>query len=227
MEKPKTLDRTKNGEVISSVGVLYVFTGGSGVGKDTVVDKILERGIVTELKLNKVITCTDRPRRVGEKADSYHFKKPEELDLMANQGMLVEEITITGSSRKATSKAEIARLLMGENLLWRIDPSRAAEVATGDFFKRNFPNDAQVLSDHTVVICINAPKEVIESRRKKREGDKYDPKEFQLRDGQEAPHLNILLSKAVVIDNLDEGLQETVEKTVQLIRNHHAKNKKI
>ena len=227
MEKPKTLDRTKNGEVISSVGVLYVFTGGSGVGKDTVVDKILERGIVTELKLNKVITCTDRPRRVGEKADSYHFKKPEELDLMANQGLLVEEITITGSSRKATSKEEIAQLLSGKNLIWRIDPSRAAEVATGHFFEKNFPNDAKILSEHTVVICINAPKEVIESRRKKRDGDKYDPSEFQLRDEQEAPHLDILFAKAVIIDNLDDRLEETVEKAVQLIRNHHAKNKKI
>lgn len=212
---------------LQNIGFLFVITGASGTGKDVVMTELLKHEIVTTINLNRVITCTDRPIRDNEPPDAYHFLKPSELELLAEQGELVEDLTPTGTSRKATPKSEIERLLSGQNLLWRIDPSRAAEVATGDFFDRHFPQNAQILKEHTLVICINAPRDVIESRRKKREGEKYKPQEFELRDKQEAPHLDILLKKAVVIENIDGQLSKTVEMVVQTISNHHSKIKNV
>jgi guanylate kinase len=222
MEKRPTIE-TK--EKHPNIGMLIVITGRSGAGKDAVMDKLLEHNIINSLSINRVITCTDRPIRDGEPPDAYHFLKPTDLDTMAECNKLVEEITITGTSRKATSKSEIARLLSGENLLWRIDPSRAAEVSTGNFFEKHFPENAQVLKERTLVVCINAPKRVIESRRKGREGKNYKPEEFELRDKQDAPHIDILLKKAVVIENHDGQLSETTETVAQLIYKHHDKIK--
>lgn len=212
----------------SGIGVLVVITGASGAGKDSVVDEILKHKIITTLSINRVVTCTDRPIRTGEAPDAYHFLSSEELNTMHEQEELVEQITQTGTSRKATSKTEIARLLLGENLVWRIDPSRAAEVAMGGFFNKHFPEHAQLLQENTLVICINAPKDVIESRRKRREKDSYNPEEFRLRDMQEAPHLDILIRKAVVVENPDGRLAKTVNAVAELIAVHHdkIKNKK-
>lgn len=215
----KKMERERN----TNIGTLIVIAGASGAGKDTVMDEFLKHPIVSENKIERVITCTDRVIRDGESPNSYHFLSCEELDLLDKNGQLVEEITQTGTSRKATSKTEIARLFSGENLIWRIDPSRAAEIAKGDFFDKNFPDDAQLLKEHTLVFCINAPKEVIETRRKEREKDKYKKEEFTLRDAQEKPHLKVLFEKAIVVENLDGKLSEAVEKIANSIATHHNK----
>jgi hypothetical protein len=135
---------------------------------------------------------------------------------MEKNGELVEPITATGSSNKGTTKKEIERLFSGESLIWRIDPSRAAEVASGDFFKRLFPEDAETLQKQTIVLFVTASKEDIEARRKNRDGEDYNPKEYQLRDNQEKPYLEILSKSAVSIDNVQNKLDETIGKTVKV-----------
>jgi hypothetical protein len=128
-------------------------------------------------------------------------------------------------SRKATSKSEIERLFLGENLVWRVDPSLAAKVATGEFFSKNFPEYSETLMETALVVCVNAPKDVLELRRKRREGKNYDPKNFALRDKYEVPHLNLLFRKAVVIENPEGHLSEAVETLVAIAKKHHGKIK--
>lgn len=198
------------------IGVLTVFTGASGAGKDSVMDEFLKNPSIQKLNLKKVVTCTDRPPRPGEiDGVHYHFLTGSKLQEMSKTGKLVEEITRTGTSNKATPKSEIERLLNGENLVWRIDPSRAAEVTSGDFFKRVFPENAGNLQSHTLVLFITAPKEVIDSRRKRRDLDKYNPAEYQARDLQEKPFLEILKKNAVAIQNMDGELDEAVGAAVK------------
>lgn len=223
MEKLQKKSIAETKEKSSGIGMLIVLTGRSGAGKDAVMCELLKHGVTNSLGINRVITCTDRPIRDGEPSDAYHFLKPEDLDTMAKCDELVEEITITGTSRKATSKSEIARLLSGENLLWRIDTSRAAEVATGKFFEKHFPENAKILKERTLVVCIDAPKDIIESRRKGREKKGYKSEEFELRDEQDNQHIDILLKEAVVIENNDGRLFETTETVAKLIYNHHGK----
>lgn len=198
------------------IGILIVITGASGAGKDAVMAEFLANPVINELNLKRIITCTDRPPRPGEKNGvDYHFLKHDQLTKMEKQGKLIEPITTTGSSNKATPKFEIERLLRGENLVWRIDPSRAAEVASGDFFKRVFPENADNLQSHTLVLFITAPKEVIDTRRKSRDLDKYNPAEYEARDTQEKPFLEILGKNAVAIQNIDGKLNETVDAAVK------------
>lgn len=229
MEERQKKHSSENKEKYSNVGILIVLTGKSGAGKDAVMNELVQHRDLVSLGINRVITCTDRSIREGEPTDAYHFVTPKDLILMEKKDELVEPITPTGTSNKATPKFEIARLLSGENLLWRIDPSRAAEVATGNFFEKHFREHSKVLKANTIVVCINAPHNTIESRRKQREGKNYNPKEFALRDKQEKPHIDILLKNACVIENTEGHLTETVETAVRLIVGHHdkSKNKKI
>jgi guanylate kinase len=210
----------------SYVGFLLVITGASGAGKDSVMLELLKHPLVKKLNLKKIVTCTDRLPRPGETHGiDYHFVTHKTLTEMDKNGELVEEITLTGSSNKATPKSEIERLLKGEDLVWRIDPSRAAEVATGNFFKKHFPDHSEILQKRTVILCITAPEKDIAKRRKVRDGKSYSPKEYFARDKQELPHLTILREKAVVINNLEGQLEKTVNLAVNLTRLHYAKIK--
>jgi len=200
------------------IGILTVFTGASGAGKDSVMDEFLKSPSIQELNLKKVVTCTDRSPRPGEvDGVQYHFLTGDKLQEMSKTGKLVEQITRTGTSNKATPKSEIERLLNGENLVWRIDPSRAAEVASGSFFKHLFQETADVMQKHTLVLFITAPKEVINDRRKRRDLDKYNPNEYRARDEQERPHLEILVKKALPVENLDGKLDEAVDLAVKSV----------
>jgi len=202
--------------LVVEIGVLIIFTGASGAGKDSVMDEFLKNPLVQKFNLKKVVTCTDRPPRPGETDGiQYHFVSSAQLQKMAKDDELVEPITKYGTSNKATPKIEIERLLAGENLVWRIDPSRAAEVASGKFFQRIFPEKARLLQNHTIVLFVTAPKEVITERRKIRDLDKYDPAEYKVRDDQDQIYLDILQKKATLIENLDSRLDETVDLAVK------------
>ena len=200
------------------IGTLVIFTGASGAGKDSIMDGFLKRPIVQKLNLKKIVTCTDRLPRPGEQDGvQYHFVNSVKLQEMADGGKLVEPITQTGTSNKATPKSEIERLLIGENLVWRIDPSRAAEIALGGFFRKLFPAEAQTLQEHTIILFVTAPKEVIRERRKRRDLDRYNPAEYQAREDQERPYLEILKEKATPIENLDGKLEKAVDLAVKSV----------
>lgn len=214
-------------EMPEKIGCLIVITGASGAGKDAFMDCLLNHPGVKSLNLKKIVTCTDRCPRPGEiHGVHYHFMTNEKLREMATHGKLVEEITPTGTSNKATPKSEIERLLRGEDLVWRIDPSRAAEIASGNFFMKHFPEHAQILQECTVVLCVTAPKEIIDARRKGRDGTSFNPKEYLARDQQESPHLKILYEKAITIENMENCLEKTVNFAVSLTKAHYEKVKK-
>lgn len=201
----------------NNIGNLIVITGASGAGKDSVMEGFLKDPRIIELNLKQIVTCNDRPPRPGETDGiQYHFVTNQKLKEMEVHGELVEPVTLTGTSNKATPRSEIERLFAGENMIWRIDPSRAAEVASGDFFKRLFPDTFEILQKHTLVLFVTAPKEEIEDRRKSRDLDKYDPKEYQARDDQEKPYLEILKKNAVSISNLNGKLTDAIETVVNL-----------
>lgn len=203
---------------LNNPGKLLVITGVSGVGQDSVMNCFLDSSHAKKFKFQKVVTCTDRSPRPGEvDGKDYHFVSFERLQEMDCSGELVESITPFGSCNKATSKNEIKKLLNGESLVWRIDLSRATEVASGDFFKRIFPEHSHVLQKHTTVIFVTAPKHVIEDRRKNRDGERYNQKEYEARDNQVASYVEILKQLAISIENLEGKLDDAVNRVIEHI----------
>lgn len=141
----------KIGEQVSTSGRLIVITGTSGSGKDSIVDEILQLEEIISKGYRKVVTHATREKREGEiEGYSYYFIDESTIFEMHERGELVEPPTSTGDSYKATSKKELLKVVEeGQNLVWRIDLSRAAEVASGEFFDNMFESElANVLKEN-------------------------------------------------------------------------------
>lgn len=221
--------KTKENEMepAADPGALVVITGRSGVGKDAVIDKLFENEEFISLGYKKVVTCcANRDIRPGEvDGVTYHFVTLEKLKDMESSGDLVENITPTGNSFKATPLSEVQKVIRGTHLGWRIDPSRAAEIVVKKFWSKKFPNHVDVMSENTLVIFIDGTDEEVVERRMRRDKEKYDPDNYAKRDIEEAPHLPTLRQYATVVNNPEGQLNETVSKVLAIVKKHHAKIK--
>lgn len=89
----------------STFGPLIVLSGPSGVGKTTVVDKLLE---ITQLPVRRAVTATTRPPRPGEvDGVHYHFWSADEFREAIDQGRVLEWAEVHGKDFYGTPRAEI------------------------------------------------------------------------------------------------------------------------
>jgi guanylate kinase len=183
----------RNTEGKTESGRLVVITGRSGSGKDVIMDQMLNERELKQLGFRKLVTHATRAPREGEiEGYSYYFISEEEMLKMYENGELVEPPTQTGDSLKATSKSELLKVIDdAESLIWRIDLSRAAQIVSGDFFTSEFdPDLAKTFEACTKVFLIESEEPVLVLRRKERDGEKYDPEQYRLRDEQDLEVLN-------------------------------------
>lgn len=196
---------------------LLVVSGLSGSGKDSVIEELLKKN----RSFRRLVTCADRAPRPGEiHGVHYYFVTPEELDRMHREGELVESPLEYGTSRKATPKAEFKKIISGEaSLIWRIESSLAAHVASGKFFEEQFSvQEGSLLKESTTVVFITAKREIILARRKKRDGEKFNIEDFNKRDRQD----QLILEKyghlfKHIIENKEGELSHTVDQVLKLI----------
>jgi guanylate kinase len=105
--------------------VLIVISGPSGAGKDTVVQRLRERGC----PFHFVVTATDRPLRPGEvHGEDYYFYTTQEFERLIEQGELIEYAIVYGQY-KGVPKAHIrAALASGQDVVMRVDVQGAASI---------------------------------------------------------------------------------------------------
>jgi guanylate kinase len=106
-------------------GRLFVITGPSGVGKGTLIGRLLER--VPGLELS--VSATTRPPRPGERDGvDYHFLSDEEFEALAREGKLLEHATYSGR-RYGTPRSEVEpRLADGRSVVLEIEVQGARQV---------------------------------------------------------------------------------------------------
>lgn len=200
---------------------LIVISGFSGSGKDTVIDILLEKHELSELKLQRLVTHTDREPREGEvHGRDYHFVQPSELSQMHAKRELVEVPVTYGTSRKATSKAEFNKLInQNVNLIWRIDPSLAVSVAKGEFFKKQFNGKkAHELIKKTQTIFVTADYNSLHTRRRTRDGEKYNHLDYKIRDNQDEDFLEENSKYFdLVVENKDGEIENSVQKISKIL----------
>jgi guanylate kinase len=111
--------------MIRSVGKVIVITGPSGVGKGTLIERLLER--VPELELS--VSATTREPRAGEvDGRDYHFLGPEEFDRRVEAGDFLEHATYSGN-RYGTLREEVERRLAeGRSVVLEIEVQGARQV---------------------------------------------------------------------------------------------------
>jgi guanylate kinase len=109
----------------SSPALLIVLSGASGVGKDTILQRMKERG----MPFHFVITATSRPPRQGEvDGQDYFFVSKDEFAHMIEQGELLEHAIVYGQ-HKGIPKQQVRQALeSGQDVVMRIDVQGAETV---------------------------------------------------------------------------------------------------
>jgi guanylate kinase len=105
--------------------LLVVLSGPSGVGKDAVLDELARRG----QRFHRVITCTTRPPRDGERDGvDYYFVSDAEFDRMiADQGLL--EHAVVYGHRSGVPREQVSeKLREGLDVYARTDVQGAASI---------------------------------------------------------------------------------------------------
>ncbi len=105
--------------------LLIVISGPSGAGKDTVVQRMIERG----LPFHFVVTATTRPKRPNEiHGRDYWFVSKEEFARMIEDNELIEYALVYGDY-KGIPKAQVREALAsGKDVIMRLDVQGAETV---------------------------------------------------------------------------------------------------
>ena len=110
---------------MSESGKVFVITGPSGVGKGTLIAKLLEE--VPELELS--VSATTRPPREGEEhGREYHFLDPGEFERRVQADDFLEHATYSGNRYGTLRSAVDERLAAGHSVVLEIEVQGARQV---------------------------------------------------------------------------------------------------
>lgn len=177
--------------------MLIVLTGKTASGKDTVMAKLLEK----LPNFQRIITTTSRPARAGEKDGiDYNFISKEEFERKINNGDFIEYVEY-GGNLYGTEKNQLD---LGENLIWRTDPSWAGKI-------KNVIKDRKIL-----VIYLTVSDEVVLKRLQER-GLSQQETDKRMADDQDfwqkyKDNYNF------VVENVPGKLDETLDRIMQIIK---------
>lgn len=105
--------------------LLIVISGPSGVGKDSVVKRMRERG----LPFHFVVTATSRPQRPHEiDGVDYVFVTKDKFDRMLKQGELLEHADVYGQQKGIPREQVRQALKSGLDVVMRIDVQGARTI---------------------------------------------------------------------------------------------------
>jgi guanylate kinase len=107
------------------VPLLVVISGPSGVGKDSVVQRMKDRGFPVHF----VVTATDRPPRANEvHGRDYYFYSTADFEQLISDGELLEHACVYGQY-KGIPKAHVREALAsGQDVVMRVDVQGAKTV---------------------------------------------------------------------------------------------------
>ncbi len=106
-------------------GNLFIFSGPSGIGKDTVLKEVLNSS--DDIKLS--ISSVTRDMRVGEvEGEKYHFISREEFEELINKDALLEHNEYLGNFYGTPREPVLKWMEEGYNVILEIDVNGAFKV---------------------------------------------------------------------------------------------------
>jgi guanylate kinase len=186
-------------------GLLFVLSGPSGVGKDTVLNRIKARG----LPVYFVITCTTRAPRPGEAHGvNYYFSDPEEFERMCERGDLLEWAVVHGN-HYGTPRLQVREALAsGRDALLKIDVQGAAKVR------------AQVPEAILIFLAPPSAGELVE-RLEARGTETAHERAIRLADAER--EMGELPKFDYVVVNHHDQVEQTVDQIVAIITAEHSR----
>lgn len=192
-------------------GLLIILTGPTASGKDALMHKLLN----INPNWSRIITTTTRLPRNGEQSGKdYYFTDQETFKKMQQAGEFLETVQYAGNFY-GTTKKEIEQVLNGKNMIWRIDPTMAAQVS--EYFYQVFDKDmAKKLLDNTKTLFITVPDISTLYRRLEKRG--MDAESVKLRLKTDEENWEKLQSKFEhIVINTDGALDQTVNKVMEIM----------
>lgn len=183
-------------------GTLFVVTGPSGAGKDSVINAVKESG----LAFGQVVTTSTRPMRFTEsEGQPYYFIAPEQFQQAVAAGNMIEWAEVYGNLYGCT-KTEVEHKL-GEHplVIVKVDPQGARA------YKKIIPE--------AVTIFIMPPSyEYLEKRLINRETDSAEVIKQRLNTAQR--ELEHLLDWDYLVVNEEGKLAEAAQEVKEIIQKH-------
>ena len=183
--------------------LLVVISGPSGVGKDTVIQRMKER----DLPFHFVVTATTRPPRPDEvHGVDYIFVSSDEFAEMIEMDELLE-YAIVYNDYKGIPKEQVRQAsASGKDVLMRIDVQGAATI--------------RELSPEAVLIFLTTQDEdELVNRLKARKSE--TPEGLNLRIATARQELKRIDEFDYVVVNREDLLDETVDKILAIIQAEH------
>ena len=183
--------------------LLIVISGPSGVGKDSIVQRMKER----ELPFHFVVTATTRDRRENEvHGVDYFFVSKDEFARMIEANELIEYAIVYGDYKGIPKEQVRSAFASNKDVVMRVDVQGAETV-------RKLAPDALLI----FITCES--EEELERRLRERKTESADA--LSLRIATARKELLRLDAFDYVIANQDFHLDETVEKVRAVIAAEH------
>ncbi|MEX1247072.1 MAG: guanylate kinase [Anaerolineales bacterium] len=185
------------------VPLLIVISGPSGVGKDSVLQRMKERG----LPFHFVVTATTRPPRSEEKEGvDYIFVGREEFASMIDAGELME-YALVYSDYKGIPKAQVRKALAsGNDVLMRVDVQGAATVR-------------KISPEAILIFLTTTSEEELVERLQKRKTDIAE--DLKLRIATARQEFKRIHEFDYIVVNADDRLDQTVDTIMAIIQAEH------
>ena len=183
--------------------LIVAIDGPSGVGKDTVVIEMKNRG----LPFHFVVTATTRPPREGEVhgVDYYFFSKSEFADMIENEELL--EYAFVYNDFKGIPKSQVRQALnSGQDVVMRLDVQGAATIR-------------ELCPEALLIFLITDSEDELVERLIARKTES-EP-ELKLRIATARRELRRVQEFDYVVVNRDDQLDETVDNIEAIIHAEH------
>ncbi len=183
--------------------LLVVISGPSGVGKDTVLDHMKQRG----LPFHFVVTATTRPIRPGEvEGEDYFFVEEQEFLDMIDRGELIEHALVY-NDHKGVPRQQIREAMdSGQDVVMRVDVQGAKTI--------------RALAPEALMIFLTAgDEEALERRLRKRRTESEADLRLRLATAKEELGYLEVFDYAVL--NADSQVEVAVDTILAIIEAEH------
>jgi guanylate kinase len=191
--------------------LLIVISGPSGVGKDTVIQRMIERN----LPFHFVVTATTRPPRPNEvNGKDYFFYSHNEFMEMIKNGELLEHAVVY-DDYKGIPKAQVRdALASGKDVMMRLDVQGAATI-------RNLYPQA--------LLIFLSPQDEAEMINRLHERKTESAERLKLRIASARKEMTQIEAFDYIVINREMHLDETVDTIISIIvaEHHRVKQRKV
>ena len=185
--------------------LLIVISGTPGVGKDSLIQRVKERG----RPFHFVVTATDRSPRPGEvHGKDYFFITTEEFLRMGKEGELLEHAVVYGQHKGIPKQHVREALASGQDVIVRVDVQGAATIR-------------RIVPEAVLIFLTASSEEELEERLRSRGSDSEEQIEQRIATARK--EMEQLHEFDYVVVNRDGELDRAVDDVIAIIRAEHCR----